>query len=207
MSSSKSKSDRPRHANDPLPYGIFLDRDSLKKLRSSDVLAETPPALQSKIGNRVVLIGGTWHQDAYKEGEVVDTHYTPVGDIEGVFVHANYMEALLTHWSSSSLGQGATVTIEFLLTAFIALVFAWNMGPLKKILWVVGLSFLLILITCVLWQNLGMFFDFSIPLILLGAHTIIDKVLEWRRDAREFANLKGKGQQAPLTAEPVEGMV
>ncbi len=193
-----------RRATDPLPYGIFLDNP--KPLAASEVLATSPHELE--VNNRIVLIGGTWHLSSYGQGNVVDTHYTPVGEIGGVFVHANYMEALRTHWSSKPLGKSATTGIELSLTILIALVFAWQMSPLKRFFWTLGVPLFLVIITCFLWQNLGIFFDFFIPLVLLGAHAVVDKILEWRRRSGAYGELVAlmKSQTAPLE-EVTEGEV
>jgi CHASE2 domain-containing sensor protein len=193
-------------ANDPLPYGIFLSPDSRKSLSAAEVLATPAQSLESRVANKIVLIGGTWHQDSYGHGNVVDTHYTPVGEIPGVFVHANYMEALMTHWSSPALGQTATTAIEFSLTVFIALMFAWQMGRFKRFLCTACIPIFLILVTCFLWQNLGIFFDFFIPLTLLGAHAVVDKILEWRRHSAKYVGLLAamKEQGKPLPAAAAE---
>jgi hypothetical protein len=91
----------------------------------------------------------------------------------------------------------------------VALVFAWQMGPLKRFLWTIGLSLFLVFATCFLWQNLGLFFDFFIPLTLLGAHAVIDKVLEWRRrsadHAKLLATLKARGEPFASLAAESEG--
>ena len=177
---------------DALPYGTFISPQSFEPL-SAQYLLDTPPEiLKSKLAANVVLVGGAWHQYAYGHGKQVDMHLTPVGEIGGVFVHGNYVEALLTHRTSKPFGKGASVTTEVLLSIFIALVFASNIRSWKKLALAAGLSLALILITYVSWQNLGLFFDFFIPLILLSGHVVTERVLEWRTEAIQHANQPAK---------------
>jgi hypothetical protein len=75
------------------------------------------------------------------------------------------------------------VTIEIALAVFIAIVFAWKMRPSLKFAWAIFLSLFLIVITYVFWQNLGLFFDFFMPLVLLAGHAFVTQVIEWREEA------------------------
>jgi len=130
-----------------------------------------------------VLVGGAWHLNSFEKGQQVDTHLTPAGEIGGVFVHANYVEALLTHRSTKPVGRVFGVAVELGLAVFIALVFAWNMRPTWKFFSAIALSLILVGITYLFWENLGLFFDFFVPLVLLGGHALVAQVLEWRHKA------------------------
>lgn len=180
-----------RGEKDSLPYGTFLSSRGFTPLSANAVFKMANGDLEKQIGGKVVLIGGTWHQMAYGQGRQVDLHETPVGTIGGVVVHANYVEALLTtHGITKPLGEAWGLTLEVVLSLLIAVIFAWEMTPLMKLLWAGLVSVALIVVSYVAWQNLGLFFDFSIPLILLGGHTAFEKVREWRREARRYAKLQ-----------------
>ena len=181
---------------DGLPYGTFIASEGFTDLSAGKVLMQETDL--AKLAGNVVLIGGTWHQQGYQEGRQVDLHPTPVGEIGGVVVHANYVEALLSHLTIKPLGKTRSLIIEILLSYLIAVIFAWDMSPLRQAV-SAGLVFLsLFTMSLFAWQNLGLFFDFSIPLILLGGHTIFEKVREWRADSQMYRELlkEGKVQHA-----------
>jgi CHASE2 domain-containing sensor protein len=166
-----------------LPYGTFIPPTGFTSISAKQILESNPDTLKPLLAANAVLVGGSWHTKSFKRGRQVDTHLTPVGEIGGVFVHANYVEALLTHRVSPPIGKVFGVTIETAFAVLIAIVFAWKMKPSLKFVWAVGLSLILIVITYVFWQNLGLFFDFFIPLILLGGHAFVAQVIEWREEA------------------------
>jgi CHASE2 domain-containing sensor protein len=165
-----------------LPYGTFIPPDRIKQMSANYVFATDARELKKALAANVVLVGGAWHSNAFEESRI-DSHPTPVGEIPGVFIHANYVEALLTHRVSRPISKILGIVIEFLLAAFIAVIFAWKMKPVSKFKWAGGLSLILVLTTYVFWQNLGLFFDFFIPLILLGSHAAIAQIIEWRDEA------------------------
>jgi hypothetical protein len=173
-------------AKGALPYGTFIAKTEPPPVPAMDVLNFSDDELKSHFFGKAVLIGGTWHEHAYGRGNQVDTHLTPVGELGGVLVHANYVDALVNGRTHKPLGKKLTVTIEVLLSVCIAVIFAWDMGPWKKLIAALLLSAGLIIITLFFWQNLGLFFDFSIPLILLGGHTVVEKVREWQAEARKY---------------------
>lgn len=165
-----------------LPYGTFIPANRITQMSANYVFATDANELRKSLAANAVLVGGAWHVNSFEETRI-DTHPTPVGEIPGVFVHANYVEALLTHRVSRPISRVLGITIEFLLAAFIAVIFAWKMMPASKLKWAGGLSLTLVLMTYVFWQNLGLFFDFFIPLILLGSHAAIAQIMEWRDEA------------------------
>jgi len=180
---------------DGLPYGTFLAPWGTTLIGAGDLLKTDADSLRRLMEHKIVLVGGAWHEKAYREGPQIDTHLTPVGQISGVLVQANYIEALLSRWTSTSLSKPLSVMIDVALAALIALIFAWNMRPWLKLVWAAGLSLVLILITYVFWQNLGLFFDFSIPLLLLGSHTLVEKVRDWRHKSKAYDQLITQGER------------
>lgn len=166
-----------------LPYGTFIPPTGFPQVSAKQVLESEPETLKPLLEHNAVLVGGAWHLNSFERGRQVDTHLTPEGEIGGVFVHANYVEALLTHRASKPVGKIFGVLIEIALAVFIAIVFAWKMKPALKLVWAVVLSLILIAITYLFWENLGLFFDFFVPLVLLGGHAFIAQVIEWREEA------------------------
>jgi CHASE2 domain-containing sensor protein len=151
-----------------------------------------------RMRSRVVIICGMWHQDAYNEGFWVDRHSTPVGRIAGAFVHANYAEALRIGRYYQPVPEWVVIMIEVGIIFGAALVLtSRKIKPLKKYavtaLLLVGPAFA----GYVFIQNLGVFFEFLLPLIVIIGHLAGDKILEWRRLAGEYEELK-KSLEQPL---------
>jgi hypothetical protein len=68
------------------PFANFLTRDQLTTLTAEDVLKLPTDVLTQRITGRLVFLGAD---------EASDRHATPVGELPGVLLHANYTEALL----------------------------------------------------------------------------------------------------------------
>jgi CHASE2 domain-containing sensor protein len=180
---------------DLLVYGSYLRTDDFNVLQAGDVLTSDPDALKSQLAHRIVIVGGGWHTYAYERGAQIDTYFTPVGWIPGVFIHANYVEALLDSRIYKPLGEIIGIAIEALLALFVAMVFALEIAGWRKSLIIASLGLSLMVLTYVLWQNLGLFFDFFIPTLLVTGHFAFEQVRTWRADARKYrlaADLKQK---------------
>lgn len=164
----------------PLPYGEFIEADKFLRLSANTVLNSDLNKLQSLLGHRIIIVGGDWSSRGYRRGQPVDTHLTPVGRMPGAFIHANYVEALLASRTYKPLGKNARTGIEILLSVAIAVCFAWNfrVGVIALVVALIGIAY-------VLRQNLGMFFDFSILLLLLFVHAGFEQIREWRDAARK----------------------
>lgn len=165
-----------------LPYGTFIPPEQFKRVSAKQVFATDVETLNEFVRNEAVLVGGAWRVNSFEDRRI-DVHPTPVGEIGGVFVHANYVEALLSHRVTKPVGKWFGIVVEFLMAAFIAVVFAWNMTPSRKFGWAVAFSLSMVVMAYLFWQNLGLFFDFFIPLVLLGAHAFVAQVIEWRNEA------------------------
>jgi CHASE2 domain-containing sensor protein len=109
-----------------------------------------------------------------------------VGVIGGAFIHANYVEALLDSRLYKPLTDTVIVSIELIFTCIVAVIFALNLRPRSQM----GVSILLCIILGIVsyffLQNLGIFFDFFIPTVLLGSHVVVEKVREWRAAAHHI---------------------
>jgi CHASE2 domain-containing sensor protein len=161
---------------------------------------EARPQLE-RMRSRVVIICGMWHQDAYNEGSWVDRHFTPVGRIAGAFVHANYAEALRIGRYYQPVPEWVVIAIEVGVIFGAALVLtSRKIKPWKKYavttLLLVGPA----LAGYVLMQNLGVFFEFLLPLIVIISHLAADRILEWHRLAMKYKKLQ-KVDQSLARAE------
>lgn len=168
---------------DSMPYGTFIPPSAFKTVAASDVLSKDPGALK-KLRHRIVIVGGAWHRFAYERGSVIDTHDSPVGNIGGAFIHANYVEALLDRRTIPTWGEEIEIIVEMLLSLSVAVIFALQIQPKFKLYLVFSMSVLLILFAYVSFQNLGVFFDFFIPVLLLASHVGVEQIREWRALAK-----------------------
>lgn len=171
------------------PYGSFYRPEEFKKVNASAIAQMTESDLKNALQGKIVIVGGAWHTGSYKGDKPgydgsVDLHFTPAGDIPGAFVHANYVEALLggVH---RQVPEAVAIVIEVLCSLLVAVVFAWHGALWQKFGRVLLVSLLLVLASYFVWQNLGLFFDFFIPFLLLSIHAPIEQLRETRAELRE----------------------
>lgn len=175
--------ERPRS----LYHGAYIPeerfRDGGMVFLASDVL--TKPQTRQRLANKIALVSGAWSRFAYRRGGTTDTYPTPVGPMSGVFIHANYAEALLSDQTYPAIPDAAGTALEVVLVVLGALVFAVETRPARKFWIVIGLCAFLFVVNYVIFQNLGRFFDGFVPLIFVAVHALVDQVLEWRALARQ----------------------
>jgi CHASE2 domain-containing sensor protein len=168
---------------DIFPFGGYLDPGAFPQLSAASVLRLDKAALQDQVGGKLVFIGSAWHRLSWKTGPLADSHITPVGPISGVFVHANYAEAILGGNYYWPVYEPFAYAVEMLVLFAMAIVFAIEASAWKKVGFVLGAAAVFISVGYVLLQNLGIYFDFLIPLVFLLLHVAVDRILEWRRIA------------------------
>jgi CHASE2 domain-containing sensor protein len=154
----------------------------------NQVIKTDTAALRDQLADKLVFVGAKWHGDAYGVGPLVDQHNSPGGMEPGVMLHANYVEAMLDRTGTFAPVSDSTAEIlEVGLVLALALIglleihALWKWGALA-----IGLI-LSLLLTYTLLQNLGIFLDFLIPLLMIVLHTLGEEVLGiWH----EFQHLK-----------------
>lgn len=182
-----------------LPYGTFIEHEHFSSLPASEVLSFPGIDLRRKLRNKVVIIGAAWSKFAYKRGELVDSDDTPIGKVGNVFMHANYAEALLDQRTYRPLDKTVVMWLEILLSFGVAVLFSIETRKFLKGVVVVCALLGAVFANYVLWQNLGLFFDFFIPLVLLIGHALVEQVAGWR----EAAHSKGmEWKRSVITAHP-----
>lgn len=187
---------------DALPFGTYLKPDQFRTFSSSDILTSNTKDFESDFAGKIVIVGGAWHQDADNRGEVIDEFITPIGKIGGAYIHANYVEALLDSRTYSPMGKVGCLIIEGVISIFVALFFGLDFGFLAKLAAIFCLSTIFIGISYFSLQNLGVFFDFFIPVVFLTIHLAIEQWLKLKEELRELQQ-KHKTDQttAPTMAE------
>ncbi len=167
------------------PYGTYLNADAFTKVYASEVLNPTPETLK-KLRDKIVIIGGDWGKFAYRRGCKIDTHLTPVGDLGGVYMHANYVEALLGNRTYGHMGDKVLKAVEFIVSLILAVIFALGPRGWARLGLVLLLCVFLTFLSYLSWLNLGRFFDFFVPMILILGHAVFEQVREWRHDSLKF---------------------
>ncbi|HWN10720.1 MAG TPA: CHASE2 domain-containing protein [Pyrinomonadaceae bacterium] len=159
------------------PYGSYLTQEAFPKLTTSQVLSPSEETLK-KLRDNIVIVGGGWSRLAYQRGPKIDTHLTPVGPLPGALVHANFVEALLDRRTAPAWSERALLVFEVVLALAVAIIFALIMRFWVKLLALVILCLGLIAFSYLSWLNLGLFYDFFVPLLLVVGHATYEQARE-----------------------------
>jgi CHASE2 domain-containing sensor protein len=170
-------------AEGEFPYGTFIAPDRFNQCSAGHILNASVGELKRKFQHHIVMVGGVWHGGAYGYGDQVDQHPSPIGWVPGVYLHANYVEAMISRQTFSPIPAAISYSIEIFMALAVAIIFALEYRLRWKVLSLLILVPLLVLTSYFAMQNLGMFFDFFIPLVLVFCHAMVAQVLEWRKAA------------------------
>ncbi len=179
------------HASDALPFASYMtERDfagtaptDVRLFSSAYVLAADSAELDRSLSHKVVILGAAWSRNGFASGARVDLHPTPAGTLPGALIHANYVEAILNERTYKPLSDQLVMAFEVLLVLAIAALLALDTRPLWKATLVAGTTVFFILLSYFFLQNLGLFFDFFVPVVVLIGHVAVEKVLDWRHAA------------------------
>ncbi len=163
-----------------LGLGTFLDKASFENysVSAADVLAARPGIL-TRLGHKVVIIGGKWHERALGTGAWNDEHNTPAGRIIGAYVQGNYAEVLRTGNWTPAWSEVWAILVELACVLGASVVFSFKVGTIWKVAAAFIPSVLIMFASYVLYQNLGLFFDFFVPLTIISAHAVTEH-LQWK---------------------------
>ncbi len=157
------------------PFSSFIAPSQFITL-SADTLLKSHPRELSDLAHKIVIIGARWHSLGYNRGALVDSHLTPVGYLQGAFVHANYVEALLQGRAVAPLRPAVLFVIEGFLVWIVAFLVV-TQGPMGKVATALIACLAFILANYFLLQNFGLYADFLAPLLFIGADALIDGFL------------------------------
>jgi hypothetical protein len=140
-------------------------------------------ALRQAVADREVIIGEHWHWLAQGIGSYVDMHATPGGIEPGSMRLANYVEAMRDETGSFiGISDETAEILEWILACCLALLWALEIRTLWKWLCLLLGCFLSLLMSFFLLQNLGLFLDFFIPIVIIVVHTVAEHLMEMRRE-------------------------
>jgi CHASE2 domain-containing sensor protein len=180
------------------PFGIFMEPKSFEKtILARQVWDLSDDQLSALLATKSVLVGAAWHEAAYGAGKHIDLHETPAGDIPGVFILANYVEALLNGHFTKPLGVALSRTAEVIFSLAVAIGLASVRRVVAKALVVVGTCVAIVVLSYITYQNFGRFFDVFFPVVLVAAHALAENQRELIRDAHRYRHERS-GQLNPL---------
>jgi CHASE2 domain-containing sensor protein len=178
-------------AQNDFAYAGFLSRSAFGKytVTSGDLLkASRFPAAEwdsspehGALNGRIVLIGATWHAWGRGRGPLVDAYSSPAGTMPGVYLHADYVEALLR-----GLAQPVSRTwsriIELIASYLLIVLMHSRRGFVQWLLvWLAGS--VLIAALALLLSFWGWYLDFALISVLLLVHVFVEHYEDLRAHA------------------------
>lgn len=151
--------------------------------------------LRDLLADKLVFVGAKWHANAYGAGPFVDVHNSPGGMEPGVMLHANYVEAMLDRTGTfTPIADSTAELLEIALALLLAMIGVLEIHTAWKwAAFAIGIV-LSILFTYTLLQNLGLFLDFLIPMLMIIVHAIAEEAIKaWH----ELRHLKRNGSHKP----------
>ncbi len=162
--------------------GSFIPKSGFQTIAAEKLFLGDEDAIQSCRG-RIILIGGDWRDDS-GNGEPVDSYNTPAGPMAGMFIHANYIEALLDDRYQRIVPLPFGLAFDLVVGILLYIYFheATNTRGKVKVL---GVFLLPLLASYVIFANFNWYLDFILPLMLCFAHI----VFEWVRSYQQLRHL------------------
>lgn len=158
---------------------IVSNCDSASGLGSEDCLA-----VKRLVQGRVVLVGGGWHLDGEKRGDLIDQYQTPAGTLTGVFIHLNYVAAALDGRVERAVPKWLDWSVDLLIVLIMAVVAAASTKGWTRALALLGFCVFWLIAQYLTWHNLGLFIDCTIPVALLVLHSYVHTTVEAQFKAR-----------------------
>jgi CHASE2 domain-containing sensor protein len=151
-------------------------------MSAREFLSESAAA-QEYVRGKIAIVSGRWNSRAFGVGPRVDLHASPVGLVPGAMIHANYVEAMLNDRAFSPLPKWFAYTVEIVPVVLLSLVIAGISSSWLQLAAVIGTTLFMLVLNFFL-QDLGMFFDFFVPTVMLLGHVVAHKINEWWKIAR-----------------------
>jgi CHASE2 domain-containing sensor protein len=182
-------------------YGSFISvkgfEDAHAVFTAQDVLRDSSSG-SSALTHKTVVVGGAWHESEYGRGRLIDSHSAPVGPVPGVFLHANYAAALLDGRAYPQASRAFSIAVDVLALGLVAVIFALPGSWGRRWSRIGVFAVILAVVSYLFWQNLGVFLEITVPVILLLGHALVDEYLEMRE---ELVTLRQKVAAQPARIE------
>lgn len=166
---------------DPVYVG-FLKPNAFPRVSALDIANRRTDAL-SRLRHRIVIVGGTWHQYSKSVGPLIENFATPTGPLPGLYVHANYVEALLDGRVKGAISWSYALLLDLILGVALIVCFHITRNTTSRL--AILAVFLALVICAYLFPvNFGLYLEFVLPLGLLVIHLGSEHYLELRHRAK-----------------------
>jgi CHASE2 domain-containing sensor protein len=167
-------------------YGSFISDETFT---NSGARLSARAVLDGSVGNKLasktVIVGAHWSRDAAGRGPRIDLHWTPVGNMVGAMLHANFAESLVDSRIFGATPEWVLRVIEIAFSLFAALVFALIPRFSGKLISILPVLVLLFLAQWAVLHGFGIFFDIFVPLVGLALHGLIERLFAPREHGSE----------------------
>jgi CHASE2 domain-containing sensor protein len=153
-------------------FGSFMPVTSFRAIPAAEVLSSPAGKWREQVRHHAVIVGSFAHKDAYGRGPYIDGFQTPVGDVPGAAVHANWVEALVHEHVFPVVPDWARDLVEVLLSLLVSIILARTIAPFAKAGYFVSLVGSAFVASYLLQQNLGVFFDPFLPVLFVAVHSL-----------------------------------
>jgi len=153
-----------------ITHDTFAQMNTLFSARAVRLGTIDPGALDSK----AVIVGGDWSVYASGRGPTTDLHKSPVGDMVGVELHANFAEAFLDSRVFGAVSPEVLDVSEIIFGIFAAIVLAVIPHIWGKVIGLFLLMAAMFGISAFALAAFGVFFDAFVPLVGLGIHALYE---------------------------------
>lgn len=159
------------YAQNLIPYEIFRTSFSVA---ASDVVAGEAAGLS----HNIAVVGGFWRQHPRADAKVVDVLGSPIGEIPGVVMHANFVEALLDQRYAEPISHLTHLKLDVGFALALALAMRLFGGGFMSNAGVVAMSLLAVVGAAVMTSaHLGYFIEWFALAGALLLHAVLE---EWR---------------------------
>lgn len=173
----RAKALDPVEGLEEAPYGSYLTAAEFPIFPAGALLARDREVMEG-VRHKIVIVGAAWSMLAFGRGPRVDTHVTPVGPMPGALVHANFVEALLDRRTAPAWSERALMAFDAGLAFSVAIIFALIQRLRWKLAALLALCAGVVLFSILSWLNLGLFYDFFIPVVLVIGHAFYEEARE-----------------------------
>jgi CHASE2 domain-containing sensor protein len=161
-------------ADNEFVYGGFLRNSAWDRVTAKQLLQGDTQALEM-CRNRVVIIGGTWHEFGNSRGPLADEHVSPLGPVPGLYLHGNYVEGLLSNNFRLAVPEKFAVLIDLGISVLLYVLFRSATRNAMRI--GVFLTFVfLLLVAYVAFANVGRYLDFIAPVSSVFVHLLVESL-------------------------------
>jgi CHASE2 domain-containing sensor protein len=182
-----------------LPYADFPKPDTFASYSARTLLSGLNSSDRNALYAKVIFIGATWHtmypiigSSDEIQPPYADAHWSPVGDIPGVYLHATYAESLLQGRVFRPWHPAVVFAIDALLVLAAIVLFSLELkGHVRLAILALGVV-VLGLLSYIAWSNLGVFFNGFLVLMALVVHFAVEQIRHWR--GRAIAPAPGKSE-------------